>query len=192
MTRPTPGKITSCFHDPRPLSDPGKHVHGAIDIADPIGTPIKAPESGSAFCYIGVRSDGCEYWPEIPMIHGKLFPWCNYFYDMYGGIIILLVFDDIELKIIRTHVIAHSYGNQIFNQSIFRMVPARNPWIEQTEDRRFPVHGVFTDKLMVSEGDVIGFVGNAGYSTGAHVHWEIHHGYKYEKHKNRINPEEIF
>jgi len=192
MTRPTEGKITSGFNEPRPMSDPGKHIHGAIDIGDPVGTPIKAPESGSAFCYVGVRQDDGEYWPKMPMLHDKLFHWCNYFYDMFGGVIVLMAHNGDPREITRTHIITHCYGNQIFNKSIFKDYPAPAPWVEQAQDWRFPVHGIFTDKIMVSEGDIIGFVGNAGYSTGPHIHHEIHHGYKYEKHADRVNPEEIF
>ena len=65
----------------------------------------------------------------------------------------------------------------------------KNSWTEQKADDRFPIIGVHTEKIIVKEGDSIGFVGNAGYSTGPHIHWEIHHGYKWQKHNDRLNPE---
>lgn len=187
MTRPIEGRITAGFNDPRPLSNPGKHKHGAIDIENDTRTIIKAPESGKVFCYVGIRPRSNMVWPRAFTVHGKVFPYNNYFYDMYGGIIVLQVFDNTGLNIIRTHVMAHSYGNQIFNKSIFKSF--EKYWIEQAENNRFPIHGTYTGMITVAEGDLIGFVGNAGYSTGSHIHWEIHHGYKWEKHSHRINPE---
>ena len=41
---------------------------------------------------------------------------------------------------------------------------------------------------MLKPGDLIGYVGNAGYSTGPHVHWEIHHGWQIDYYGNRVNP----
>jgi len=190
MTRPIEGKLTSGFNEPRPLSDPGKHIHGAIDIRGDIRTIIKAPESGKAFCYVGIRPKPDMVWPRTFTVHGKVFPYNNYFYDMYGGIIVLQVFDDTGLNIIRTHVMAHSYGNQIFNKSIFK--DFEKYWIEQAENNRFPIHGTYTGVIVVAEGDPIGFVGNAGYSTGSHLHWEIHNGYKWNKHEDRINLEYLY
>ena len=188
MTGPTPGKITSGFIEPRPLSNPGKHKHGAIDIRAFTGSIIKAPESGTVFAYIGIRYQEATYWPKMPMIHGKPFHWCNYFYDMYGGILVLQAHDGNPRMVTRTHIMAHCYGNQIFNDSILADFPQH--WIEEKEDKRFPIHGHYSDPIVICEGDPIGFVGNAGYSTGSHLHWEIHHGYKWEKHEDRVNPED--
>ena len=190
MTVPIKGAITAGFYDPRPLSDPGKHIHGAIDIKNIIGEIIKAPESGTCFAYVAIRPKSGRYWPQMPMIHRKPFHWCNYFYDMYGGIIVLMAHDGNPREITRTHIITHSYGNQIFNKSVFSDFPKH--WIEQKKDNRFPIHATYTDKIVVAEGDPIGFVGNAGYSTGPHIHWETHHGYKWEKHNDRYNPEKFY
>ena len=187
MIKPVEGKITADFNEPRPLSNPGEHKHGAVDIVAPVRTIIKAPESGKVFCYVGIRPRSGMVWPRMFTVHGKAFPYLNYFYDMYGGIIVLQVYDDDSKNIIRTHVITHTYGNQIFNKSIFK--DFEKIWVEQAKDNRFPIHGTYTSLLVVKEGDSIGFVGNAGYSTGSHIHWEIHTGYKWNKHTDRINPE---
>jgi hypothetical protein len=190
MIMPVEGKLTANFTEPRPLSNPGEHIHGAVDISAPVGTPIRAPESGTLFGYIGIRYKEGQYWPAAITLHNKIFPFLNYFYDMYGGILVLQAHNGNIREIERTHVIAHSYANQILNKSIFREFPQH--WIEQDRDDRFPVHAVYTDPIVICEGDIIGYLGNAGYSTGAHIHHEIHRGYKWNKHENRINPERYF
>ena len=191
MLKPIDGIITADFNQPRPLSNPGDHIHGAIDIQGNVNDIIKAPEDGKAFCYVGIRPKTGKYWPEMIQLHGLNFPYLNYFYDLYGGIIVLQVFDSTERNIIRTHVITHTYGNQIFNKSVFRKYSSyTNYWYEEKKDCRFPIIAHCTSIINVVKGANIGLVGNAGYSTGSHIHWEIHHGYKWERYEDRINPED--
>ena len=189
MIKPVEGRISAGFYEPRPLSNPGEHIHGAVDIAAAVGSIIRAPESGTVFAYIGIRQKEVIYWPAMPTIHDKPFHWCNYFYDMYGGILVLQAHNCNPRITTRTHIMTHCYGNQIFNLSILGDFPQH--WIEENEDKRFPIHGHYSDSIVIKEGDPIGFVGNAGYSTGSHMHHEIHHGYKWEKHEDRINPEDF-
>ena len=193
MEKPVNGKITAGFDELRPLSKPKAerdHKHGAVDIRARVGSIIKAPESGTCFAYIGIRPKDGLYWPEIPVIYDRPFYWRNYFYDMYGGIIVLLAHNGNPKIVTLNHIMAHCYGNQIFNDSILGYFPQH--WIEEKEDKRFPIHGNYSDPIVVEEGDPIGFVGNAGFSTGPHLHHEIHHGYIWEVHENRVNPEDYF
>lgn len=185
MKKIVEGRITAGFNQKRPLSKPiekRNHVHGAIDIGAKIGTPIYAPEDGQVFAWQGIRSTKGKGFPTLPVIHGRKFHFCNYFYDIYGTIIVLT-----SEQNERTHIIAHSYGNQIFNK-VFRDVQKR--YYEEKKDTRFPLLAWYTEKLHVKEGDIIGYVGNSGYSTGPHVHWEIHHGEIWNNYSLRINPEE--
>jgi hypothetical protein len=180
---PVEGRITTDFVEPRPLSvPPGQrdHIHGAIDIAAAVGTPIKCPESGVAWAWCAFRPKSGIYWPNLPVVLDNANPWCNYFYDTFGAVLLVHSMDRT-----RTHIITHSYANQIFNKSVF----PDTVYIEEEEDKRFPIHAMYTPHRLCNAGEVIGYVGNAGYSTGPHIHYEIHHGLKWERWENRINPE---
>lgn len=185
MTQPVHGKITAKFDQPRPLegrTEENAHVHGAVDITARLGVPICAPENGYVRGWIATRYPGKEkYWPENVFLDGTIFPFANYFYDMYGGILVLRTPNNE-----RTHVIAHCWGNQIINKPPLKDRGIH--WKEQRADSRWPIHACYTDELYVGEGVVIGYVGNAGYSTGPHIHWEIHNGYRWQPHAKRIDP----
>ena len=185
MIKPVEGNITTDFFEPRPLSKPideRDHVHGAIDIGAPTNTVIRAPEDGFAIAWCAWRKEG-QYWPNSPVVNGRPFSFRNYFYDMYGGCVVLGSIDGD-----RTHIISHSYGNQLFNRAFG---PHKKYYIEEKADERFPIHAVYTEKIRIYQGDVVGYVGNAGYSTGPHIHWEIHRGIDWNQHENRINPAEV-
>ena len=181
--KPVIGRITTTFAEPRPLSKPPElrnHCHGAIDIAAPVGTPIHCPETGTVWAWCAFRDKFDTLWPEMPEPNDYANPWCNYFYDTFGTILLVHSQDGK-----RTHIIAHSFCNQIFNKGIFK----RTEYIEEKGDTRFPLHALYTPQQQFPEGALVGYVGNAGYSTGAHCHWEIHHGVQWNIWENRINPE---
>lgn len=178
--RPCPGPITTDFHEPRPVSDPGKHIHGAIDIGAPVGEPIRAPEAGVYMYWVAIRHKDGEYWPHEVIINDMKFYWSNYFYDMYGGLILVLSGDGK-----RVHIIAHSYVNQLFNKNGKLQVRT----YEEKIDKRFPLLAVYSKAEVCREGEKLGYVGNAGYSTGSHIHWEIHNGWSWDVWDKRINPE---
>jgi hypothetical protein len=188
MIKPVDRPIVAGFNQPRPLKAVRKtHVHGAVDIIAPIGTPILAPEDGVLFGYTAYRANKSEYWPRNPQVNGEIFPYANYFYDMYGGVLVLKVLEKGEVK--RTHLITHSYGNQIFNYEPFTETPFT--YHEEKKESRFPIHAFSTRQKQVKAGSMIGFVGHAGYSTHPHVHWEMHEGYEWQQHMLRLNPEEF-
>ncbi|KKL88989.1 hypothetical protein LCGC14_1919200 [marine sediment metagenome] len=193
--RPVDGPITTDFFEPRSLATVKKlkdltlspaerqrledllHDHGAVDLGTMQGTPIKAPESGAVFAWCAYRTAAGIYWPDTPRINGKSNTFRNYFYDTFGGVLILHT-DKL------THVITHSYGNQLFNKDIFPDVR----YHEEGKQTRFPLHAIYTTPIIVERGDTIGYVGNQGQSTAPHVHWEIHHGRAWERWEDRINP----
>lgn len=175
-------KITADFYEMRPLSANVKtHIHGAVDIGAPTGTTIYAPEDGEFFYYVSIRPSHNMYWPKSPKINGKEFPFGNYFYDMYGGVTVLFSEDRK-----RTHIFTHAFMNQLFNKKI-----KVEKIVEQPEKKRFCIFCIYSKPKKIKEGDLLSYVGDAGYSTGPHLHYEIHNGLKWNKHEDRINPMEL-
>lgn len=194
------GIVTTPFDQMRPLSVPVEkrtHIHGAIDIASRYSwqsghrEEILCPVDGYVWGYVAIRvpedsKSGNRYWPKMPVIHGRIFPWANYFYDMYGGVIIIEETNFAD-QVINTHLICHSYANQIFNLPPLGPIGIPHS-VEESKKSRYPIIAWYTDKFKFKKGDVIGSMGNAGYSTGSHIHWEIHQGMFYQNHADRINP----
>ncbi len=179
MKWPFPGnvKITTPWDDPRPVSNPGQHPHGAIDIGTKVGSPIVAPEKGKLYYYFARRPESGIYWPGKELSH---FPYRNYFYDMFGGVIVLKGESGL------THVFTHGYMNQLYNGEDHAW-----EYIEQKADARFPLFAMLTEEIEVFPGAVIGKTGNAGYSSGPHCHYEIHEGFKWQDWNDRPDPEKI-
>jgi murein DD-endopeptidase MepM/ murein hydrolase activator NlpD len=181
MKVPVTGRLTSTFDEPRPLSNPGEHPHGAWDIAAKVGTPIHAPEAGKVYLVAIFRNElenGLRpTWDEMPG-----FPWQNYFYDVYGALIVL------EGASGMVHIMAHSYFEQLHDKGI--LPSSAWEYTEEHEDKRWPIHCMHTlsSPYLVGEGEIIGYVGNAGYSTGAHCHWEIHNDWQLDDYIDRVDP----
>jgi murein DD-endopeptidase MepM/ murein hydrolase activator NlpD len=159
------------------MSNPGLHPHGAIDIATDIGSKIIAPEKGALFLYWSQRIGDGIYWPDDG---SNPFPWRNYFYDMFGGVIVL------KGESGRSHLFAHIYINQLYNKK-------NHSWtaIEESADKRFPLTAMLAGGIIVEEGELIGWTGDAGFSTGPHCHYEIHKGFSWERWESREDPEKI-
>lgn len=187
------GEITGRFSDPAKSGRAG--IHGGLDIiaiADYPGSmaaDIVSPEDGRARAFASFRfGDGDQQWPsaDAPRTvvidgNGKPFPFRDCFHDMYGFCIIVRSLDRE-----RTHLLAHAFGNSTVNEGPFNGTWG---WVEQAAKTRWPVHTIYSEEIMVGKGMKLGRVGDAGYSTGAHVHWEVHHGYQREWYDDRIDPE---
>jgi len=177
-------KWTSPFEEKRPLSVPinqRTHIHGAEDLAPFSKAIILAPEDGTLYFFCAIRNSLDRQMKEVQKSSWPFdFKNHNYFYDLYGGIILL-----ISKNRERTHIMTHSYRNQIFNQTNIKISLEESP-----KDERFPicVEHSFNNPKEVKEGDELCGVGNAGFSTGYHIHWEIHNGIEWNNFNDRIKP----
>lgn len=185
--RPAPGAITAGWSQPRPLSVPPEqrhHVHGAIDIAGGVGEPVLAPAAGVCYRVCIVRAQGGPGW-AWPLREGdvRILPWQDYPYDVYGGITILDTQDGY------VHLFCHTYMRQL--QKLTRGLVWS--YQEQPSDTRWPtmIWHTFAWPQTVEAGEVIAEIGNAGYSKGPHVHWEIHRGWTLTPYGDRPDPEEL-
>ena len=178
---PSSKRITTDYHEPRPLSKPLEerdHNHGGVDIGALLSSNIVAPEEGTVVYYVAQRqADGKQYWSDGTL---KDFPFRNYFYDTFGGVIVLKGVSGI------THVFCHSYLHQIVNKLDIKFES-----YEEKNKHRFPLTALMSEEVKVKTGDVIGLVGDAGFSTGPHVHYEVHRGYVWQHWQNRPDPEEL-
>jgi len=179
-------RVTADFYEKRPLyAEPKTHIHGAVDLAVPIGTSLYAPEEGYLYYFAAFRNNSSRnwlvYWPNR-----SVFPFSNYFYDTFGAIIVLVSIDG------KTHVFAHAFFNQVFNRGV--LDKSAFSYYEEPSKEQFPLFCFHTleHARRVIEGEMIGYTGDAGQSEGPHVHWEIHHGLGWDAWQDRINPFDLY
>jgi len=187
------GTITTPFDEMRPLSVPPErrtHIHGALDIAggDMI---VISPVEGEAQGFVifrgiepgnKIRAWGVGEKPDILAL-----PWREYYQDIYGGIITI-----IERGTKRLHILAHFWPSKIINHDPEFGGPFHSIYyLEEKAKTRWPSHILMTDPVYVKKGERLAPVGNAGFSTGPHVHWEVHHqADRLDRYADRINPKE--
>ena len=185
---PDPYRITTDFHEMRPLSRPPEkrnHPHGAIDIAVPTGTSIYAPERGEVEWHVQFRRGRAYHDVYRPYQGGPKYAFRNYFYETFGGLCVLYAHSG------RTHVFAHIEAGEIFNR--FAATGAEHFYTEdQNGDTSFYLFVNWRNLNDVHEGDFLCASGNAGYSTGAHVHYEIHKRKEWIPHSERLDPLSLY
>lgn len=185
-TRPCAGQITARWAEMRPLSVPVEkrdHVHGAIDIGGAGIVPLFAPAACDVYRFVIVRPESGGSW-KWQLREGELsrLPWGEYTYDIYGGVTVCDTYDG------HVHLFCHSYMRQLQDATRGLLWS----YEEQPSDARFPVMlwHTFGWAQRAEAGEVIGAVGNAGYSFGPHLHYEIHRGWVNTPYAERPNPED--
>lgn len=177
-------RISSTFGEMRPLNAEHKtHPHGAIDLAVPRNTVIYAPEKGRLFYHVAMRSERMIqnlYWGT-----GRWYAFSNYYYDVWGGLVVL---EGEETGY--THVFAHCEADYLFNNG---KVKKDLFTLSEEGDGKFSISLISKESpILVNIGDEIGRSGNAGFSTGPHIHYEIHRGRAWEPHGDRVNPASLY
>jgi len=171
------GIITSEFYDPRPISNPGAHIHGAIDITYEDTKMVYSPVKGIATMFM-VHRPKDWVWPKFEKEEITEIPIHDYWYDVYGGVVA------IEEPNGRYHILTHFYGKTLFEKY------GIDKYIESIEISRWCGIILQSKSFRVSRGDELVKMGNAGFSSGLHVHWEIHPTNKLVTYSKRINPHE--
>lgn len=167
------GRVTAGFSDPRPLSNPGAHVHGAIDVAGGTGLVV-APCSGKLQAYVFLRQkDG---WARDEKTEILALPPRDYWYDTYGGIIAI---EDLRGEY---HLLCHFYASKL--QARFGTFTL----VESKGEGRQPPIALLSKEVYIKKGEPLVHIGNAGFSTAAHLHWEVHHTRDLEPYAARIDP----
>jgi len=184
------GQVTTKFNAPRPVSNPGLHIHGALDLAGGDGI-IRAPAAGIARGYVIFRAQNVSRpWAKDDEEKPEVFnmPWRNYFQDIYGGFIVLIEPNG------RMHLFCHIWPAAILNSNkkVDGIFHTDDPgYIETAGYTQWPTHINKTNQVEVVVGQALAPVGSAGQSTGAHVHWEIHHqSNRLDDYAKRIDPTE--
>lgn len=191
MIRPAAGPVPPFGHwaTPRPLAPAiPTHVHGAMDITAPVNTPTVWPEDGFAYGFAVFRQESrkIEIWRDrLVNCREDSFPWPQYVYDVYGGVLVLKGDSG------AVHLMCHHYMRQMFYSSA--LPPEAWEYQEDGADTPFPMTmwHTFSTPHRVKAGEAACRIGNAGQSTGSHLHWEMHNGWEWTPFNKRPDPEKI-
>ncbi len=177
-------QVTARYDQPRPLSVPPEQrtrIHGGWDIVTDLDEPIRAPESGWLYYHKIWRTPGekaDQWWPEPR----QWYQFSNYYQDVYGCCLVLESGQ-------RTYLFCHLEEQRFYQ----RLLQTHGTSLRATTQRRAYnqwVKAILTlgEPKRVTEGDLIGWVGDEGSSTAPHIHFELH-GYRVH---SRLDPAMIW
>ena len=181
--------VTVGFWDLRPYSKPESertYIHRAWDFhkgSNPRES-IVAPEDGAVFYQVIFRNPTNKTanlaWPDI----GQWYMFSNFFYDNMGAMAVVLARESGLI-----YCMCHLDVDDMFNMLRALRIPYK--WERQSSSYNNYLRYVctFGDLRRVLRGDVIGHVGNAGYSTDYHLHMQVHASRDYN---SRIDPAELW
>jgi hypothetical protein len=169
----------------------GNHLHRAWDVAARSGSMIVAPEVGTMMFLYMVRSGR-----PLPTVaesdrvlkrRARHFPW--YLADRYGAVVVLFG---------ETYwwLFSHCQVPETFRRAgDLHCHMEHGMWVDPDDaSRRIEIYCNAHDEPLpaATEGQVLSFVGNSGYSTASHCHMEVILP-GYEKGPTaRVDPVEIF
>lgn len=182
------GVVTTGFWDLRPYSKPVSertYIHRAWDIAHR-GNPqqnIVAPEDGKVVYQVHMRCPLTKsFWAKWPDSGGD-YLFSNWFADSMGGVIVfmgrsgyLYAFGHVDIDIV-----FHMIERYHIPYEWVRKANAYNDYIRYVN--------TFGHPKTVLAGETLGYIGNAGYSTGYHTHMQVHTNRYYD---SRIDPAELW
>lgn len=170
------GRITAGFDQPRPLFRADGSMtsaaeragqHGAVDLAGGDGL-LRALDDGIVIAYVLLHDSKDNrwtawqdpFWKEKDEIRTS--PW-PYFYSSHGGLIVL------QTKT-HTHLFTHFWARELQDRFGKFELHETSKYPE-----RFPAFMMRSEPQAVGKGQVLAKIGNAGFSTADHIHWEVHH-----------------
>jgi hypothetical protein len=179
------GLVTSRFDEAR-----GGHVHGALDIMGPVGTPWRALKDGEAMWHqiLLVSKDRNIYnnWGNIRWMNGSSYPFANYSVEFYGVCCVLVCEGHREMYL-------YAHGNPDLMGPFFTARPTRFFYSKKSNDEY--IISMWTEPCKMQQGDCVGYMGFAGQTMPtpfeSHLHIEGHPGTTWAKHENRIRMEDI-
>lgn len=175
-----PVRVVSWYNEPRPLSAPPEQrtlIHGAWDIAVPVGTPIRAPENGKLLVANIFRSQKPMAKPDLFWLDGQWFAHSKFYNDTYGAIALLYGESGI------THLFAH-----LNQEEWWRIAGVDRKMKKEDYDRWVMLYSNMDSLVEVREGDVVAHSGDEGSSFGPHIHMSLHKGRAWE----RIDPASVW
>lgn len=163
-----PGALVTDGYD----TERANGLHRAWDVSAPAGAPIVAPSNGLVLYLFLVRAGtplpGLVEAASVLSHEAARYPW--YFADRYGACTIL-VSDE------RWWLFSHMDLIEMFDAARRRAIQITlEKWRDPQDASRFiECYSSANDRPLpaVQAGEVIGFVGDSGYSTGPHCHMEV-------------------
>jgi len=188
------GIVTTGFYDPRPYSKPiaeRTNYHRGWDIVASNEaereTVIRAPEAGELIFHLIHRSDREQsadfYWPD-----SNWYIFSRFFFDTYGCCTILL--GESGLTYMFAHQDEFEFYRLMLNRCMHNDMKQSRADVRKSYNKWVQSLLTFRQPVAVKQGAPIGMIGNSGYSTGAHLHMQIHESHK--DYGSRIDPAELW